>query len=140
MTVGVSNVRLRIPDPIVRAMIDQARREAPIECCGLLGGVGERVRSIHPLINEAASSTEYLATVGLFEPMKRMRRLGEELLAIYHSHPASAAVPSRVDLKRNLYPGTVHVIVSLAEREPSMRAYLLEGASYREVAWERSRN
>lgn len=139
MTVGDSDARLRIPDPIVRAMVDHARREAPMECCGLLGGVGERVRSIHPLINESASSTEYLVTVGLFEPMKRMRRLGEELLAIYHSHPATAAVPSRVDLKRNLYPGTVHVIVSLATAQASVRAYLLEGETYREVAWERWR-
>ena len=43
-------------------------------------------------------------------------------VAIYHSHPRSAAEPSQTDINLALYPHWLYVIVSLAG-EPEMRAW-----------------
>lgn len=133
--VATMDVAIQIPAWIIAEMVDHALRERPIECCGLLAGRGGVVSSIFALENEANSETEYLAARGLFEPFRAMRAAGEELLAIYHSHPASCAIPSRTDLARNLYPDTIHVIISLAGHRPVMRAFLLQENSYVEIAW-----
>src|SRR5438552_1090553 len=100
--------RLLLPAQILRDMIAQARAELPNECCGLLagrveGGAG-RVERRYPLVNRAASPTEYDGDPkGQLAAQKDMRRLGLELLAIYHSHPTAAPVPSKKDLARNAH-------------------------------------
>ena len=40
--------QLEIPAQILEAMVAHCLREAPLECCGILGGVFSRVSSIHP--------------------------------------------------------------------------------------------
>ena len=52
---------LTIPAILHDAMVDHCEREAPLECCGLLGGVFPLVSSIHPLRNTDASETRYNA-------------------------------------------------------------------------------
>jgi [CysO sulfur-carrier protein]-S-L-cysteine hydrolase len=134
--------RLRLPRPLHDAVIAQARAEYPNECCGLLagrveGGVGLVVRR-YPLLNALASPTEFESEPrGLFEAEKDRRRRGLEFLAVYHSHPTSAPVPSRTDLARNYYPDTVWLIVSLADpAAPLMRGWWLREASFDEAEWE----
>src|SRR5438105_153199 len=47
----------------------------------------------YALVNTAASPTEYLSDPrSMFEAVRDMRRLGLEIVAIYHSHPTSAPV------------------------------------------------
>jgi proteasome lid subunit RPN8/RPN11 len=126
---------LSIPNQIVEQMLFHARRENPLECCGLLGGIGHEARSIYMLENEAHSPIEFLSTIGLIRPFIQMRERGEELLAIYHSHPSSAAVPSLTDCERNYYPDTIHLIISLAGEIPVIRAFRLGQGGFVEVAW-----
>jgi proteasome lid subunit RPN8/RPN11 len=132
-------VALWLPGDIVNAMIDHARRERPRECCGLLVGTGGVVESAVPLINESPSPCDsYLVGVGLLGPFQAMRARGQELLAIYHSHPASPALPSQRDLAENYYGSVVHVIISLALVDPVVRAYRLAASTFEEVAWRRT--
>jgi proteasome lid subunit RPN8/RPN11 len=129
-------------------MVAQALAELPNECCGLLGGqliadatlpegfLG-RVLHRYPLINTAASPTEYLSEAkSLLAAHKDMRQRELEILAIYHSHPASEPIPSQKDLKRNNWPGAVHFIISLMTDEPGMRGWWLMETEFREVVWE----
>jgi proteasome lid subunit RPN8/RPN11 len=123
------------------AMLRQARQELPNECCGLLGGMVKgglgRVMKRYPLVNEAASPTEYACGgPSLFAAHKDMRRLGIELLAIYHSHPTSAPVPSKKDLALAFWPDAVYLIVSLAGAEPVVRGWWLTETDYRAAEWE----
>jgi proteasome lid subunit RPN8/RPN11 len=46
---------LRIPRDIHDAMVAHCLREAPMECCGILGGTAPRVSSFHPMRNNAAT-------------------------------------------------------------------------------------
>jgi proteasome lid subunit RPN8/RPN11 len=42
-----------------------------------------------------------------------MRERGEELFAIFHSHPQAPAEPSATDLELAAYPDALYLIVSL---------------------------
>ena len=42
-----------------------------------------------------------------------MRENGEELFAIYHSHPHAPATPSATDLQQAAYPTALYLIISL---------------------------
>jgi proteasome lid subunit RPN8/RPN11 len=131
--------RLLVARPLLDAVIAHARAEVPNECCGLLAGVIEggvgRVAQHFPVRNDLASPTEYLTNPrDLLDAMKATRAAGTEVLAFYHSHPASAAVPSRTDLERNWWgESVVHVIVGLAGAEPDVRAWWITEAGYREA-------
>jgi proteasome lid subunit RPN8/RPN11 len=137
-------------------MIAHALSERPLECCGLLAGpLPEQSGSIssdpppavqpplaqvvkrYPLANNARSATEYFcADRGLFDAHRDMRRLGLDVLAIYHSHPTTAAVPSRTDLERNNYPGAIHFIISLRDDPPVVQGWWLLEKDFREAEWE----
>lgn len=122
---------------IVDTMIAHARREGPRECCGLLSGIGRRARRVFELVNEASAPDRFLVTAGLFAPMKEMRRAGDELVAIYHSHPSAPAEPSKRDIEQDFYPGVPKIIISLHAPEPTVRVFLydVDGAPFREIAW-----
>jgi proteasome lid subunit RPN8/RPN11 len=129
--------RLFIPVAIHDAMIDHCRREAPFEACGLLGGVGRRVASFFPLRNELRDETRYRAdTRELMAAVQALRARDEEILALYHSHPKTAAVPSKTDLRENYYGDMPRIIVSLAEAEPVVRIWRLDAESFEELTWE----
>jgi proteasome lid subunit RPN8/RPN11 len=122
-------------------MLKQAQAELPNECCGVLGGVrdGEvlRVASWHPLVNEAASPVEYRSEPrSMFEAIKAMRQVGQEIVAIYHSHPTSAPAPSQTDLERHYSTDVVHFIIGLEGSEPSMRGWWLTETEFEEAAWQ----
>jgi proteasome lid subunit RPN8/RPN11 len=92
----------------------------------------------YPLVNAAASSTEYLSDAqGMFDAVKDMRKRGLEILAVYHSHPTSDPVPSRTDLERNYSPDVIHLIISLRAAEPLVRGWWLTEHDSREAIWER---
>jgi proteasome lid subunit RPN8/RPN11 len=72
----------------------------------------------------------------MFEADRAMRQHGLEMLAVYHSHPTSAPVPSRKDLERNYYGElVVHLIVSLMTDPPTVRGWWLTADNYREAEW-----
>ncbi len=120
------------------AMVDHCLREAPLEACGLLGGLGRRVASFFPLRNELRDEARYRADPGeLIEavqgpPGRRM----SEILALYHSHPKTVAVPSKTDLRENYYGDVPRIIVSLAGPEPVTRVWRLDADSFEELPWE----
>ncbi len=127
---------LTIPAAIRDAMVDHCVREAPLECCGLLGGVGSLVSSIHPLRNVDASETRYNADPqDLIAAVIALRGRAAEILAIYHSHPRWPAIPSETDLRENHYGAVPRIIVSLAGDEPVVRVWRLDPESYEELPW-----
>ncbi|MDR3637705.1 MAG: M67 family metallopeptidase [Isosphaeraceae bacterium] len=128
---------LVIPADIHDAMVAHCQREAPLECCGLLGGVRPLVSSFHPLRNVAAQGeTRYNAdTKDLIDAVTSLRARKAEILAIYHSHPRWAAIPSQTDLRENHYGDVPRIIVSLLGPEPEVRVWRLDPESYAELPW-----
>lgn len=111
-------------------IVSHAYREYPLEACGIAAGKDNLVKAIYPLTNQDKSAVTYFASPDeQFKAFKDMRKKGLELLAIYHSHPASEAWPSATDVKRAFYPETAHLIVSLKDLDkPELKAFrILEG-------------
>jgi proteasome lid subunit RPN8/RPN11 len=138
--------RLLLPGEVYAAMVSQAVGERPNECCGVLagrvveGGDGYRICRVerhYPLVNAAASPTEYLSEPrSMFEAVRDMRSRGLEIVAVYHSHPSTAPVPSRTDRERNYSPDVVNFIISLSGSAPEVRGWWLTAETYREADWE----
>jgi [CysO sulfur-carrier protein]-S-L-cysteine hydrolase len=118
------------------AMVAHCRNDAPLEACGLLSGPPHRGSSIHPLRNSLSSSVRYLADPNdIIAAVTAIRAAKTEMLAIYHSHPESAAIPSKVDLAENHYGDLPRIIVSLRGETPEVRVWRLGESSFEELTW-----
>ena len=107
-------------------ILKHARDAAPRECCGLIGGIGARTQTVYRLRNAAADPLiAYEASPeDLFAAQRSMRARGEQLLAIYHSHPRSAdPKPSATDVRLAYYPSAVYLIVGLGGEQPNLGAF-----------------
>lgn len=135
---------LRLDQRFVAEMIAHAQQMLPREACGILAGPpGGPVQRLYRATNRLGSETEY--EIDPRELLQILRALDEEgwadPLAIYHSHPRSAAYPSRTDLARAttpdgsaLYPDTVYVIISLVSpEEPVLRGFRVDDGQMVEV-------
>jgi proteasome lid subunit RPN8/RPN11 len=119
---------LRVPRWALEEVLAHARAEAPIEACGLLAGRGGRVERVYRLTNSDRSPYTYNADPKeLLAAFNEMEEEGLELVAIYHSHPATRAYPSATDVERAFYPEAFYVIVSLSGQArgepPEVRAF-----------------
>ncbi|WP_157369807.1 M67 family metallopeptidase [Zavarzinella formosa] len=108
--------RIRIPDLLLAELIAHAAQEHPLECCGLLAGIVTpgacEVTVRIPLTNHLKREDEFESDPAeMLAAHRRMRREGLEMLAVYHSHPASEPVPSRKDRLRSIDERVACVIV-----------------------------
>ncbi len=109
---------------------------APAECCGLIGGLADKnARSLYRLRNVTANPElgYEAAPEDLFTAQRQMRDRGEELLAIYHSHPRAVdPSPSETDVRLAYYPSATYLIVGLGGTEAAVKAFFI---SEREHRW-----
>jgi len=107
---------IKIPSSIHKEMVEHARTDFPLECCGILGGKGDDISQIYRMTNTDSSRVSYLMDpkeqIMVF---KEMRNLGLELKAIYHSHPNHPAYPSMTDVNLAYYPEAVYIIISIKD-------------------------
>lgn len=99
------------------AIVAHARREHPVEACGVVAGpVGDdRPARFLPMVNAANSATFYeVASADLLALYSGMDHRGEEPVVVYHSHTASPAYPSAADVALANEPRAHYVIVSTA--------------------------
>lgn len=129
------NPRLQIPPDIYRELITLARQSPEAEVCGLLGGDRNELRSFYPIRNIADDPGRMFVMdpVEQFGAFRQMNQRGEELRAIYHSHPASDALPSGTDLTLAKYPRVYYLIASLLSSPPELRAYYFTGEKFTPV-------
>ena len=128
---------LSLPRSLAEALLAHARAEEPNEACGLLSGSlsNGHAGAYHPARNGEASPLRY--TVHPDDLLRIMLAIddgGEDLLAIFHSHTRSPAVPSATDLREARYPDPFYLLASLAEAsappEVALRAWrIVDGRS-----------
>ena len=117
-----------------------AHADAPNEACGLLSGdlaTGE-ARRYHPARNAEASAYVYsVHPDDLVRIVIGIEDGGEDLVAIFHSHTHTPAVPSPTDRREARYPGVFYLLASLTDPdagpEAALRAWRIESGESREV-------
>jgi len=116
---------LRIPKAIYQKMLDHAKRESPLECCGILSGKEKTVQKAFELKNTEGSPVLYsMAPQEQMKVFEEMEKESMEMIAIYHSHPKTIPFPSETDVKLTFYPDVSSVIISLKEEgNPVMKAF-----------------
>jgi [CysO sulfur-carrier protein]-S-L-cysteine hydrolase len=125
---------LRIGQDIYDAIVAHAKRDHPVEACGVVAGPAgsDRPERFVPMVNAAGSPTFYeFDSVDLLQLYKEMDARDEEPVVIYHSHTATEAYPSRTDIGLAQEPNAHYVLVSTAENGNSDGA--VEFRSYRIV-------
>ena len=122
--------KLYLSQGTVRNILEHARAALPGECVGLLFGQEGNIKRRVPLTNVAESSSRYFAEpTELFVALREAESKGDDLLAIYHSHPNGRQTPSEIDVKEVRYDAA-HLIV--VPQLGVLRAFIL-GEKVREI-------
>jgi len=105
-------------------MLSRAQTCLPEEACGLLGGRGAAAWRAIPIENVEHSRSRYrMEPQAQIEAMLGLERTGEELVGIFHSHPAGPTSLSDTDVEEARYPECVYLVLSLDEGAWMGRAF-----------------
>ncbi len=131
---------LIISSALAQQMVEHARSELPNEACGLLAGsLSEgRASAFHATRNAEASPLRYnVHPDDLVRVILAIEDGGEDLVAIFHSHTRSPAVPSATDRRTAQYPDAFYVLATLADPaaavSDSLRAWRIRDGESTEV-------
>ncbi len=131
---------LIISSALAQQMVEHARSELPNEACGLLAGsLSEgRASAFHATRNAEASPLRYnVHPDDLVRVILAIEDGGEDLVAIFHSHTRSPAVPSATDRRTAQYPDAFYVLATLkdpaAAVSDSLRAWRIRDGESTEV-------
>ena len=127
-------IRLRKSD--YQKILREAQTHMPEEACGLIAGEeidGVRfVRKVYLLENKDHSPEHFsLDLQEQLTAIKDMRSAGLRPLGNWHSHPATPSRPSEEDKRLAFDKTATYLILSLADAEPVLRAFHIEGTESR---------
>jgi len=129
-----------LPRALYEEIVAHARAGLPNEACGVIAGDDGRPTRVYPMRNAEESPTVYrFDEREQLHVFNEIEEKGWNLLAFFHSHTHTEAYPSPTDRAHAhwrdpitgeevpAYPGTLYLILSLAEQEPALRAFNFEG-------------
>jgi [CysO sulfur-carrier protein]-S-L-cysteine hydrolase len=128
---------LTISQELHDAIVAHARRDHPVEACGIVAGPegSDRPERLVEMTNAAGSPTFYeYDSAELLALYKDLWARDEEPVVIYHSHTSTEAYPSRTDMDLASEPGAHYVLVST--RDDGNSDGPIEFRSYRIVEGE----
>ncbi len=131
---GARLVMLRLSETLRQQMIAHCRSRYPKEACGLLTGKNEQVEQVYLMHNVEDSPIGYsMDPREQLQAEKQMRQQGHKLIGIFHSHTASEAYPSSVDVRLAISPDVSYALVSLKDQaNPDFRSYRIDGQTITE--------
>jgi [CysO sulfur-carrier protein]-S-L-cysteine hydrolase len=119
-----------ISQPDWDELVAHARTEAPNECCGYARLGDGRIEEVFRSENGRKSPYGYELDSKSLLAANELDDEGHGV-AIYHSHPKSAAEPSQTDINLAHYPDWLYVIISLAG-DPEVRAWWIKDSRVEE--------
>jgi proteasome lid subunit RPN8/RPN11 len=118
---------LQIPQQIIKDLFDHAKTGLPEEVCGYLAGTENQVTRQFRLTNIDHSNEHFsFDPKEQFQVVREARNLGLQILANYHSHPATPARPSVEDIRLAFDPNISYVIISLAAELSDIKAFRIQ--------------
>ncbi len=133
----MSQEHIQIPRKITNQLLHLAQISPNLEVCGLISSKNDLPISCYPVKNIAEHPQQHFQFDAgqQISAMAKMRDQGEELFAIYHSHPSAPATPSATDLELVSYPEALYLIISLNTKGIlEMRGFKIDHKSTQEIA------
>ena len=127
---------IAIPRKLVQKLLYHAQQTPEIEVCGLISSQNNIPCQCYPIENTADNPDRFfnLDPQQQIQAMAKMRDNGEQLSAIYHSHPTAPAIPSSADLEQAAYPDALTIIITLKTKGVlELRAYQIAEKQFVEV-------
>lgn len=131
---------LTLSTALAEQLLAHARAELPNEACGLLSGdlASGRAVAFHPARNAEASPLRYnVHPDDLVRMIFEIDDRGEDLVAIFHSHTHTPAVPSATDHRTAQYPDAFYLLATLTDPDASaadaLRAWRIRDGESTEV-------
>jgi proteasome lid subunit RPN8/RPN11 len=125
---------MRMAKQLLDEIVDHARAEAPIECCGMVASRDGAAMRVYRATNAAASPLRYeIDGAEQYRIQMEIEDAGLDLGAIYHSHTRTEPYPSQTDINLAFYPEAVYVIVGLAGDQPDVRSYEIRDGRVQEA-------
>lgn len=119
-------MKVNIKKQVIESIVAHAEKEAPVEVCGYLAGENDVITRHYELTNVDHSPEHFsFDPEEQFNVVKQVRNENLEIMANYHSHPASPARPSQEDIRLAYDPGISYFIVSLAG-DPEIRSFKIK--------------
>lgn len=127
---------IEIPGTVFDDMIAHAREGYPNEVCGILAGKAFASAHAYKMTNTESSPVSYL-----MDPKEQLlvekdiRKRGEKMLAIYHSHPNSTAFPSVKDAREAYHWNwnALYIIIGMAQEAPEVRSFSIDEGEIEEI-------
>ncbi|MEQ1557316.1 MAG: M67 family metallopeptidase [Methyloglobulus sp.] len=132
----IDNTEIQIPRKLTNQLLHLAQLSPGEEICGLVGSQKGLPVTCYPVANVAELPRQrfLLDAKQQIAAMADMRENGEDLFAIYHSHPNAPAQPSTYDLEAAAYPDALYLIISLNIKGVlEMRGFKISQQNAREV-------
>ena len=128
---------------IARDLYDQlerhGREELPNESCGIVGTRGGEPLNFYPARNLFESPMRFeVHPDDLYAIYMKLEGAGEEMGALFHTHPKTEAAPSQTDVNMNLKIAEVWgpmtwLIGSLAGGEFVLRGFEIDSGAGQEI-------
>lgn len=120
---------LTIPRALYDEVVAHCHSRYPKEACGILAGTDGVVAEVYPMTNVEDSPIGYaMDPREQLRVEKLLRQRRQRMIGIYHSHTASEAYPSSVDVGLAISPDLSYVLVSLKDRaKPELKSYRIDG-------------
>lgn len=105
---------LEVSSDVIGALLAEAAKAHPRECCGILLGSSEAISGALPTANvHPSSETRFeIDPAALIAAHRAARSGGPPVIGYYHSHPTGAAVPSATDSAMASRDGAIWAIIA----------------------------
>jgi len=118
---------ISIKQSVIDQIVVHARHDLPNEACGYLAG-NEGVATHSYQLTNIDHSPEHFSfdPAEQFQTVRNARNKGLQILANYHSHPATPARPSAEDIRLAYDPEISYLIISLADNQIDVKSFRIK--------------
>jgi len=120
---------ISIEQSILDQIVEHAKADFPNEACGYLAGNDGVITFSYHLTNTDHSPEHFsFDPTEQFQTLKDARSKDLQIMANYHSHPATPARPSVEDIRLAYDPEISYVIISLASEQADVRSFKIRNS------------
>ena len=125
---------LILPEPLLAQIIAEAQQGGDHEICGFIAGTHDHAQVVIsvPNVSKSPHHQYEFDHAAMVEAIMLVQKRGQEIVAIYHSHPDSAAKPSVRDITQATWPDVFYLIIGQADQS-DIRAWFLYSGHAEEV-------